>query len=235
MSDRITYPVKTNISTDPPTVNQYYATEANEVKDVVNSHADDIENILTQIQTSDPYYGSFSSLAALQAAHPTAVVNAWAIIDPGPGVTPQIASWDDTGGQWEITGAVSAINIQNTASNFPGTGNLNTLYIALNTLRASVWDGSTYKELTSAPNYRPFPAYDEPAILHKGFSGGSRNSASTPEISDTLRVVLNPTQFETQDPTTQILTGIWLDTLTDGDFLNPNNYAVIAIDYPFET
>lgn len=47
MSERITYPQKTNNPGDPDSVKLYFATEANQVKAVVNSHADEIEGLAT--------------------------------------------------------------------------------------------------------------------------------------------------------------------------------------------
>lgn len=121
---------KTNVT---PSVNRQQeatAEDFNEVGTLLNEYADAIE-LLTQNGSVNPYYGSYTSLAALQTAHSTALTDGWAIIDAGSGVTPQIAAWDDTTLAWEIAAATDLLVFVNSASSLPGAGDSQKLYITL--------------------------------------------------------------------------------------------------------
>lgn len=103
MSSRITYPPKTNDPSAADLNRKYFATEADQVKEVVNSHATDIETLQQQVNSNGSlYYGTFTSLSVLQNAYPTAEEGAWAIINEGIEVDPQIALWNDDTSEWEL-------------------------------------------------------------------------------------------------------------------------------------
>lgn len=101
-----------------------------------------------QVETSpNPYYGRFQTLAQLSLAYPTGELNAFAIIDAGAGVTPQVAAWDDVEEIWEISGAVDTVVQAASLSAFPVTGNSNTLYVALDSFKPYIWYNSSYWSL----------------------------------------------------------------------------------------
>lgn len=144
-ASRVTYPAKTNDPSDPDIINKYFATEANEVKAVANDHADRIDNIEANlIVSSNPFYGRYTSLALLQAAHPMGEVNAWAVIDAGAGITPLIAIWDNIGGDWEIAGFVdTTVEVANYAA-LPAPGTSGFWYVTLNTNYLYRWYNGQY-------------------------------------------------------------------------------------------
>lgn len=122
------------------------AEDFNEAADLLNEYADAIEAL--QVETSpNPYYGRFQTLAQLSLAYPTGELNAFAIIDAGAGVTPQVAAWDDVEEIWEISGAVDTVVQAASLSAFPVTGNSNTLYVALDTFKPYIWYNSSYWSL----------------------------------------------------------------------------------------
>lgn len=150
MSDRITYPDKSNNPSDPDINRKYFATEADEVKAVVNAHADDIEDHETRVsalelsQSPNPFYGRYTSLALLQAAYPVGELNAWAVIDAGAGITPQIAFWDNIGAAWEISGATDFIIYVANEAALPAPGLTQKLYVTNDKGNIYVWIGAAY-------------------------------------------------------------------------------------------
>lgn len=142
---KVTYPEKTNNPTDSDSIRKFFATEANEIKTVTDDHADQIEDLKSKlVESSNPYYGRYTSLAFLQAAHPTAELNAWAVIDAGTGITPQIASWDNTNTIWEIAGYTSNnVDVANYAS-LPTPGTEGITYLTKNTGYLYRWYNSKY-------------------------------------------------------------------------------------------
>jgi len=174
MSSRITYPDKSNNPSDPDNIRKYFASEADEVKAVINAHADEIEDILSQLISSpNPYYGRFTSLAVLEAAYPVGEVNAWAIIDLGAGVTPQIAAWDNIGAEWEIVGYTENIIFVANAASLPGTGVQGKSYITLDKDNLYLWYNSQYNLIGG----KEFATKTENAtkLPHGGYGGTAQD------------------------------------------------------------
>lgn len=145
MAKRLTYPDKTNNASDPDSINKYFATEANEVKEVTDDHATRIETLEGKLVDSpNPFYGRYTSLAYLEAAYPTGEENAWAVIDAGVGITPQIAFWDDEEEVWEISGATESIMYVANVAALPGTGTVKTWYITLDKKEMYLYYNSQY-------------------------------------------------------------------------------------------
>ncbi|MFC0605912.1 SGNH/GDSL hydrolase family protein [Winogradskyella pulchriflava] len=143
--DRITYPEKT-AGSETSTEAKFFDSEANEIKTVVNAAIDAVEELQDeQIVSPNPFYGRHDSIELLEAAYPTGEENAWAIIDAGVGVTPQIAAWDDIAGEWEITGYSNYHVFVNTAANLPATGEVQKDYITLDDMLVRVWHNGQYK------------------------------------------------------------------------------------------
>lgn len=142
---KLIWSVKTNNPSDPDSIRKFHATEANDVVSVTDDHADKIDLLeANQINSSNPYYGVFGSLTALQSSFPVGVPDAWAIIDAGAGITPQIAFWNVSIPAWEIVGYNDEIiRVANFAA-LPAPGNTTKLYITLDKANSYIWDGSTY-------------------------------------------------------------------------------------------
>lgn len=150
----ITYPTKdSNSSSDSE--KKFFDTEANEIKTVVNAIRDKAQELdENQVdQSPNPYYGRWATLALLQAAHPTGVVNAFAIIDSGLGVTPQIAAWDNIEGIWELTTSTNSnIVFVSSESQLPSTGVINTFYITQDRYDAYIYNTEYHKLSTYQRN-----------------------------------------------------------------------------------
>lgn len=148
-ASRLTYPDKTNNPSDPDSIRKFFATEATEIKEVAGNHADLLDAIDTRLsalelsQSSNPFYGRYSSLAILQAAYPVGELDAWAVIDAGAGITPLIAIWDDVGGTWEISGYKdNTIEVANYAA-LPAPGLIGKWYVVKDEESLYRWfDGS---------------------------------------------------------------------------------------------
>lgn len=153
MAERLTYPDK-NSNSSLASEKKFFDTEANQIKFVTDDHATRIENLeQNTVNSVNPYYGRYTSLAILQQAHPTAVVNAFAIIDAGPGVTPQIAAWDDQAQVWELSNA--ALNetvFPNSYADLPTPGVENVRYITINNYLEYVWHNNQYRLIGQALN-----------------------------------------------------------------------------------
>lgn len=127
---------------------KFFDADANELKTKVNATITKVNELDgAQIVSPNPFYDSWTSLLALQTAHPVGEENAWAFIDAGAGITPQIAVWDIVEEVWEIAGASETIIYYNSFTNFPGTGQANKIYIARDTYYAYVFDNNSYQRL----------------------------------------------------------------------------------------
>ncbi|KAB8156163.1 hypothetical protein EZY14_002790 [Kordia sp. TARA_039_SRF] len=144
MAERLTYPTKTPDINAPDDERLFKATEANEIRTVVNSHADDIEAIQSTLSTPTAFAGSFTSLTLLNTAFPTGANGAYAIIDAGSGATPQIALYDTDDTVWVISGAITDKVYVNSTANLPATGVENTWYITLDNFYAYLWYNAEY-------------------------------------------------------------------------------------------
>lgn len=145
--ERITYSDKTAGSANE-TEAKFFDDDANEIKDKFNAACDLVEILeANQITSNNPFYGGWSSLAALQTAHPVGEENAWAFIDAGSGITPQIAIWDIVDEAWEISGASETLLFYTSLSYFPASGQANKIYIARDTYYAYVYDNGSYQRL----------------------------------------------------------------------------------------
>lgn len=136
---------KTNVN---PSINRQQEATAEDFMEagaLFDEYATAIEG-LQQEASANPYYGSYTTLVALQTAHPTALTDGWAIIDAGAGITPQIAAWDDIEEQWELAGGTSQVHVfVNTVADLPGTGVEQKDYITLDDMQVRVWHNGEYK------------------------------------------------------------------------------------------
>lgn len=135
---------KTNVNPSVDRTKEATAEDFNEVGVLFDEYADAIE-ANQAAQSSNPYYGKYDSLALLIIAHPTGVEDAWAIIDAGAGITPQIAAWDDIASEWGIVNNTNNITFGANKAAFPPTGTSQQWYIALDTMYVYVWNSGEYK------------------------------------------------------------------------------------------
>jgi hypothetical protein len=134
---------KTNIKPVGNRLHEATAEDFAEIASLLNSYADAIE-ALQLSQSPNPFYGRYTSIALLEAAYTTGEENAWAVIDAGAGITPQIAIWDNIGLNWEISGAVSnTIEVANFAA-LPAPGTIDKWYVTLDTNYLYRWYNSRY-------------------------------------------------------------------------------------------
>ncbi|TXE18604.1 hypothetical protein ES692_06055 [Psychroserpens burtonensis] len=178
MSDRVTYANKEANSGDDAT-SKYYDADANQLKTVANSHADEIEALQAEIIASEnPFYGRFTSLTLLEAAFPTGALNAWAVIDAGEGVSPQIAIWDNDAGEWELSiTPINPIIYVNNVASLPSTGAANVFYITKDTYNIYVWESAAYHQ-TSITQSQPYNSFFVKAVQ----TSYSNDIASTNQI-----------------------------------------------------
>lgn len=159
MADRATYPVK-DANSEIDLIRKFFDSEANEIKDVLDNHANLIEALEANIILSEnPFYGRWASLALLIQAYPVGEENAWAIIDAGAGITPQIVAWDDVGEEWEFVNTIgSFVQFYNNYASLPSPGVSNTLYITTDNFNTYVWYNSQYNQtnLLQVQNHRTF-------------------------------------------------------------------------------
>lgn len=144
MADRLTYPTKTNNPLDTDSIRKYFATEANEVKAVIDNHATLIEILQQQVNLSNSkYYGTYTSLALLVGAHPTAAVGGYAIIDNG--VLAQLAIWDNVLQVWELKVSKELVLIYQNKNDLPITGISGVLYLIRDSKSIAIFDGGQYQ------------------------------------------------------------------------------------------
>lgn len=134
---------KSNIKPVGNRLHEATAEDFIEISNLLIEYATAIEAL--QLATSpNPFYGRYTSLALLQAAYPTGELNAWAVIDAGIGITPQIAIWDNLGLNWEISGYESnTIEVTNYAA-LPAPGTIDKWYVTLDTNYLYRWYNSQY-------------------------------------------------------------------------------------------
>ncbi len=92
---------KTNVRTVGNRLQEATAEDFAEIASLFNEMADVVDSI-SGGDSPSPHYGTYTSLALLQATYPTAEENAFAVIDAGTGIAPQIALWDVTDNQWSL-------------------------------------------------------------------------------------------------------------------------------------
>lgn len=107
----------------------------NEIIDFLEQHS----NI-----SNTKYYGTFSSLQLLVAAHPTADPDGYAIIDSNSGNPAQLAVWNDTNQAWDLKVSKELILIFNSQNDKPTTGIPGVLYLFRQERSIGIFDGGQY-------------------------------------------------------------------------------------------
>jgi hypothetical protein len=145
-SKRPTYPTKTNNPADPENVRKFLATEANEISEVLEDHAFNIDLLLAALGINEAItsLGEFISLEVLQAAYPDGAEGSYAVINDGLGGTPQVATYNEGTELWEMATPDAMIIWISTVSALPGTGVANKLYVALDTGIMYYWSTDQY-------------------------------------------------------------------------------------------
>lgn len=178
--------VKSNINPSVNRQTEATAEDFNEAGALLNEYATAIEDLQID-QSPNPFYGRFTSLGILLATFPVGIVNGWAIIDAGLGITPIIVAWDDIEGVWEATGASDIHVYVNTASQLPATGQSQKDYITLDDMLVRVWHNDSYKikspsvatasietlNFTATANQTDFTITGAPADISMVFKGRS--------------------------------------------------------------
>lgn len=171
VAPRLTYPDKTNNSADPDLIKKFHATEANEIKSVVDGHADILDDLLIAlgIDETSINLGTFLNLSILNAAHPDGPENSgdYAIIHDGSSASQQVAKYNVSTSQWEIVGAVETVIWLANATELPGTGTVNKLYISLDSGVIKYWDEGQYKEAGRTP------PTTQPQVVQQQFTAAS--------------------------------------------------------------
>lgn len=134
---------KSNVRPTNNRSTEAWAEDFNELGDILNNHADILDG-LTGTVSPNPFYGTFDSMATLEAAFPVAEENAYAIIDAGVGNTPQIAVWNDTSQQWEGGDYTSSVVWLNNIGERPANGSDNTIYIVKDSGEMYYWNFGDY-------------------------------------------------------------------------------------------
>lgn len=134
---------KTNIRPTNDRSTEAWAEDFQELGDILNDHADILDSMTGSV-APNPFYGTFDSLATLQAAFPTAEENAYAIIDSGVGNTPQLATWNDATLQWDGGEYVSSVVWLNNLGERSASGYENTLYIVKDSGEMWYWNFGDY-------------------------------------------------------------------------------------------
>src|SRR5690606_37575672 len=137
---------KVNIRPTHDRASEAWAEDFQELGNILNDHADILDSI-TGTVAPNPFYGTFDSLATLQAAFPTAEENAYAIIDSGVGNTPQIVLWNNVTQQWDGGNYVSSVVWLNNLGERPVNGAENTLYIVKDSGEEYYWESGNYELL----------------------------------------------------------------------------------------
>ena len=136
-------PLKDKINIKPVGTRTQEATAEDfiELGAILDDHALKIDALVNSA-SSNPYYGRYTSLALLQAAHTTVDANAWAVIDSAPGVTPQIAFWNGT--DWALSLYEDNTIEVATYNDLPLTGVTGKWYVTQNTNYLYRWYNSQY-------------------------------------------------------------------------------------------
>ncbi|UOB16600.1 hypothetical protein [Abyssalbus ytuae] len=163
--EKITYPDKTNVQTDPDSIKKFFATEANEIKNKFNAAADQVDQILDilNIGSNRTNIGSFISLTVLQNSYPDGPENSndYAIIDDGIS-NPQVATYNSSSMLWEISGYQENIIFVANDPSLPTTGQPGKLYISLDAGNIWYWDEGIYKQ-----SGRKSPPTSQPQIIQQ--------------------------------------------------------------------
>jgi len=144
-------PELTNKININPVVNRFHEATAEdyiETGDILNDHAAKLD-ALTGTTSGKPNFGSYTSLALLQAAYPVGTENAYAIIDAGIGATPQLALWDNTDMIWTINSVAENVKFVTNFAALPAPGLENMIYVTLDNFKAYVWKNSQYNLIFS--------------------------------------------------------------------------------------
>ncbi|MEX0274298.1 MAG: hypothetical protein AB3N16_07970 [Flavobacteriaceae bacterium] len=151
-SRRVTYKFKTNNPADPTDVRKFLATEANEVKEAINGHAEDIDRLLAALGINEgtKSIGEFETLAVLQAAYPDGAGDSYAIINDGIG-TPQVATYNSGTGQWEVATPDDPLIWVADHASLPNPGTANRLYVTLDTGAMYYWASGNYTVAGGTP------------------------------------------------------------------------------------
>lgn len=118
---------------------------------VIDEITDAVE-ALQGAQSASPFYGFWSTIELLKAAHPVGEANAYAVIDPGAGQTIQIAVWDTNTSEWKITGATNDKVFVTSYANLPQPGVENIWYITTNNSNAYLWFNNQYNLINKPVN-----------------------------------------------------------------------------------
>ena len=150
---RPTYPEKTNNPADADSIRKFYATEANEVHEVLDNHADELEDILDALGLSGGTnsLGEFVSLEVLQTAYPDGAEGSYAVINDGLGTTPQVATYNESTNLWETAVPDDPVIYVANMVSLPGTGTANKLYLAKDSGVIYYWEGGEYKIAGAQP------------------------------------------------------------------------------------
>lgn len=145
-SARITYNDKTNNVSDPDNVKKFQSADANQLKDAINQHADDLDLLLAALGINEgtSSIGEFVSLQVLQAAYPDGADGSYAIINDGIGTTPQVATYNDGSNEWETPAPDAPIVYVANLAALPGTGTASKLYLALDSGLFYYWNNAQY-------------------------------------------------------------------------------------------
>ena len=130
-------------------VNEATAEDFDDIGLAIEDHAVKID-ALTGAATPNPNYGTYTSLALLQAAHTVGVAGAYAIIDQGVGFTPQIAIWDVNDTAWKINAAEESIIFVLNFVNLPAPGVENKIYITTSDFKSYVWKNAQYNLISQS-------------------------------------------------------------------------------------
>lgn len=170
---------KTNVKPVGNRLQEATAEDFQELGNILDNHAALID-ALDNVSSLNPNYGIYTSLALLQAAHPVGELNAYATIDAGPGITPQIAIWDEIDEEWEISGySDNTIEVANYAA-LPASGTTGKWYITLNTNYLYRWYNSQY-------NLVGVPATYEVLIQGAIVQTAGKTNLTTLEVGDKFR------------------------------------------------
>lgn len=148
---------KTNINPVGNRFNEATAEDFQEISAILEQLGITVDD-LTNDASSNPYYGRYTSLALLQAAHTTAQEFAWAIIDEGPTISPQIALWNNNTTIWELSGATTDKIFVASYANLPAPGIENIWYITLDDKGLYLYYNSQYNLMNNGASNTAQPS-----------------------------------------------------------------------------